>query len=577
MKNNEEMKGIKKQKSKINFAGLVMALSVAFGILSTVLVMNIFSEFTVVRQSHNKVVVVVAIICALLITKALLYATALWISHIAAYQSLSDIREQMIEHLKKMPLAFFQRRSSGELTKIINYDVEKIELLLAHALPDRFVVMALTCIIFVSVMILDWRLGLTMIAFIPVIAIIMTLISKWWGKIQLRYAKSLAEMSASLMEYIACIPVIKAFSGEETRSEKVKDKLRENIKWEEYQTKATNIPIGFLSILVEGGLALVAIVGSILLMNNQIAVDKFFIIIILSIGFYGVISKLYFIAGTNVMYQSAINNVNSVLDEKPLELVEREDTELENYNISFNNVSFSYGETAVLRDVNLNFQQRSFTALVGKSGSGKSTLANLIMRFSLVDKGIITIGGVDIRAIKEENLSKCISMVQQEVFLFNTSILENIRLGNCEATDEEIIEAAKKARIHDFVISLPNGYKTIVGEKGARLSGGEKQRISIARAMLKKAPIIILDEATASIDPYNEKLVHEAINNLTKDKTLIVIAHHLDTIVKADQIVLLDKERVVAAGTHVELLNQEELYRQLWKEQEECKQWGLQV
>ncbi|MGV8146578.1 MAG: ABC transporter ATP-binding protein [Alkaliphilus sp.] len=577
MKNNEEMKAIKKQKSKINFAGMVMALSVAFGILATVLVMNIFREFTGEGESYNKVVVIATIICVLLIMKAVLYAIALWISHIAAYQSLSDIREQIIEHLKRMPLAFFQRRSSGELTKIINYDVEKIELLLAHALPDRFVVMSLTCIIFVSVMILDWRLGLTMIAFVPVIAIIMALISKWWGKIQLRHAKSLAEMSASLMEYIAGISVIKAFSGEETRSEMVKEKIKENIKWEEYQIKVTNIPIGFLSILVEGGLALVAITGSILLMSNQITADKFFIILILSIGFYGVISKLYFIAGTNVMYKSAIKNVNSILEEKPLELIAKEDFKLENYTISFDNVSFLFGETAVLKNVNLSFPQGSVTALVGKSGSGKSTLANLIMRFWLVNEGEITIDGVDIRAIKEENLSKCISMVQQDVFLFNTSVLENIRLGNCEATDEEIIEAAKKARIHDFAISLPNGYKTIVGEKGARLSGGEKQRISIARAILKKAPIVILDEATASIDPYNEKLIHEAISNLTKGKTLIVIAHHLNTIIKADQIVLLDKERPLAVGTHIELLNQEELYRQLWKEQEECKQWGLRA
>ncbi len=536
--------------------------------------MNIFREFTVVRESYNKVVVVVAIICVLLITKAVLYATALWISHIAAYQSLSDIREQIIDHLKKMPLAFFQRRSSGELTKIINYDVERIELLLAHALPDRFVVMSLTCIIFISVMILDWRLGLTMISLIPVVGIIMVLVSKWWEKVQVRYSKSLAVMSAALMEYIACISVIKAFSGEEMRSERVKEKLRDNLKWEEYQIKATNIPIGFLSILLEGGLALVAITGSILLINNQITIVRFFMIFILSIGFYGVISKIYFIGGTNAMYKSAITNVNSILEEKPLELIVSDDIKLENYDISFNNVSFSYGTTAVLKNVDLSFPQSSVIALVGKSGSGKSTLANLIMRFWLVDEGEITIGGVDIRELKEENLSKCISMVQQDVFLFNTSIFENIRLGKSEATEAEVIEAATKARIHDFVMSLTNGYETIVGEKGARLSGGEKQRISIARAILKEAPIIILDEATASVDPYNEKLIHEAINNLTKDKTLIVIAHHLNTIVKADKIVLLDNQKVVAVGAHRELL-EEELYKQLWTEQEECKKWGL--
>jgi ATP-binding cassette subfamily B protein len=481
-----------------------------------------------------------------------------------------------VSHLKKLPLSFFQKRRTGELSKIISHDVERIELLLAHSLPDRFAVIAVAVMVFATVLILDWRMGLAMVSLLPLLFIALAILSKSWKKMEASYSKSMADMTTSLMEFIACIPVIKAFSREEGRSAILDSKMKNYKEWSVRQLNANTVPVGILSIMLEGGLAVLVIIGSLFLMNAQISVEKFFVIFILAVGFYGVLSKLYFIVGTRATYQSSQNNINSILEEEPLKLPTAVDGKLTAYDIELKNISFGYEkDRTVLQDINLSIPQGSTTAFIGKSGSGKSTLANLIMRFWLADEGEITIGGKNINQFKEEALALLISMVHQDVFLFNTTIAENIRLGKQGASDEGVIAAAKKARIHDFVESLPSGYQTMVGEKGARLSGGEKQRIAIARAILKDAPVIILDEATASVDPYNEQLIHEAIGNLTRDKTLIVIAHHLDTVMTADQIVLLDEGKIAACGKHEQLLHESELYRQMWQDQEYIDQWGM--
>ncbi len=380
------------------------------------------------------------------------------------------------------------------------------------------------------------------------------------------------------MEFITTIPVIKTFSSEERRTTLLHKKLQDYQKWATKQITITSVPIGIINILLEAGLGILAVVGSMFLMDGQISVEKFFIIFILGNAFFGIFSKLYFITGTNAIYQSSLNNINSILKEKPLPLPAAtvNTNKLENYDIVFENVSFGYEKNRlVLDNINLTIPEKSVTAFIGKSGSGKSTLANLIMRFWLPDQGKITIGGQNIAHFKENDLAKLISIVQQDVYLFNTTIAENIRLGKQTATEKEIIAAAKKAHIHDFIVTLPAGYQTTTGEKGAQLSGGEKQRLSIARAILKDAPIIILDEATASVDPYNERLIHEAIRNLTQNKTLIVIAHHLDTIIHANQIVLLDKGKIIACNTHKKLLSQAALYQQMWQDQKHIEQWGV--
>ena len=569
---------LQKQKGKINLAAFLMALSVAAGILPILLIMQIVGELMSPSPLWSTIQYYLILMFCFLATKGLIYALALGISHIAAYQALADIRLLVVTHLKKLPLGFFQKRRSGELTKIINHDVEQIELLLAHVLPDRFAVIAVATLIFGTILFLDWRLGLAMLTFLPLFFVVMLVISGWWKRIEKQQSQSLATMSSSLMEFISTIPVIKAFSREEKRTALLYEKLQDYQKWATRQINITSLPIGGINILLEAGLGVLVIAGSIFLMGDQISIEKFFIIFILGNAFFSIFSKLYFITGTSAIYQTSVDNINSILEEKPLPLpvATTNSSNLKNYDIVFKEINFAYEkDRTVLENINLTIPQKAVTAFIGRSGSGKSTLTNLIMRFWLPTQGEITIGAQNITEFKEEDLSGLISMVHQDVYLFNTTIAENIRLGKHDATEEEVVAAAKKARIHDFVMSLPGGYQTITGEKGARLSGGEKQRLSIARTILKDAPIIILDEATASVDPYNERLIHEAIRNLTQDKTLIVVAHHLDTIMHADQIVLLDKGKIVACGTHEQLLSEAALYRHLWQDQDHIKKWGL--
>ena len=565
-----------RQRKKIACAGGLMAISVATGILPILLLVRIFRELMAPAPRIGPITATIILIFCFLAAKGSLYAFALGISHISAYQALVDIRLSIVNHVKKLPLSFFQKRRAGELSKVINHDVETLELLLAHSMPDQLVVVSVAVLVFAAVLTVDWRLGLAMVSLLPVLFVSLAVLSKVWKRMEVKYSESMAGMTSSLMEFIACIPVIKAFGREEDRSTILAGKMEDYKEWSIQKLNSSSVAIGGLSVLLEGGLAVVVILGSILLMNARISTEEFFVIFILAVGFYVVLSKIYFIVGTNAIYQSAQNNINSILEEPLLKLPPAAQGRLSASDIILNGVSFGYEKgRQVLHNVDLLISQGSTTAFVGKSGSGKSTLANLIMRFWIPDQGEITIGGRKISQFSDEDLASLISMVHQDVFLFNTTIAENIRLGKQGASDEQVIDAAKMAMIHDFVESLPSGYQTIVGEKGARLSGGEKQRISIARAILKDAPIVILDEATAAVDPYNEGLIHEAIGNLTRNKTLIVIAHHLDTVMNADQIVLLDEGKIVACGRHEQLVAQSELYRQMWQDQEHINSWGL--
>ncbi len=563
------------QRGRLTAAGLLMALSVAAGVFPVLLVMKVFMEIMSLAPNQSGINLYLALIFMFLAMKAIFYGLSLAYSHIAAYYVLADIRMLIIRHLRKLNLGFFQTQRAGGLTKIINHDVEQVELYLAHALPDLFATVSVPVVILATVCVVDWRLAVSMIALMPLAFVNIALLSGVWKKMTVAYSRSLAEMSSSLMEFIATIPVIKAFSKEENRTGSLRGAMAEYRKWATRQIIFSAAPVGVLGIFIEGGLAVMAVVGSTLLMRGSVSVEQFLTAVILGIPFYGALARLFFIGSTSVLYDNSIKNINSIMTVEPPRTGDSA-VPVKNFAIEFKDVTFSYKEgEEVLKEISFTIPPHTVTAIVGKSGSGKSTLANLLMRFWFPQAGQITIGGHDIREMKEEVLSNLISMVHQDVYLFNTTIAENIRLGRQDADDRQVYEAAEMARMHDIVQTMPEGYQTVVGEKGARLSGGQKQRISIARAILKNAPIIILDEATASIDPYNEKLIHQAISNLTQDKTLIVIAHHLHTITGADQILLLDEGRIAAAGRHEELLESSLLYRQMWRDQEQINHWGI--
>jgi ATP-binding cassette subfamily B protein len=325
---------------------------------------------------------------------------------------------------------------------------------------------------------------------------------------------------------------------------------------------------------IELGMAAVLIVGSLLYLSGMLAVEPFLLFMFLSLAFYNPMMALADMLGYNRIIRNSVRNINEFL-KTPLLPEPVQSKHPNGFDITFDRVSFGYDDHRVLDDVSFTIPEKRLVALVGPSGSGKTTITNLIARFWDVTDGSIYIGGVDVREMTTDTLLSHITMVFQDVYLFNDTILNNIRFGNPNATDEQVFAAARAAQCHDFIVELPEGYLTIVGEGGGTLSGGQKQRISIARAILKDAPIVLLDEATASIDPENERLVQQAFNALTANKTLIVIAHRLNTVQYADNIIVLDEGRVVQQGTHSALIGCEGMYRRFWEERQKARSWKL--
>ncbi|WP_324825219.1 ABC transporter ATP-binding protein [Sinanaerobacter sp. ZZT-01] len=514
-------------------------------------------------------------ITASLLLKALFYALSIWKAHDAAYGTLTDIRLNMIEHMRRMPISFFQKRKTGDLANIINHDVEQAEVYLAHAIPEIMSSTIIPAAIFVVVLIMDWRMGLAMVSTLPLVYLLRKGVNSMWFRRARKFSASKQKMSEDLVEYIANISVIKAFAKEEQKTKNVLNGIKEYLRWVKKSTIGVSIPMSIITMLMESGVILIIMVGSTLFLEGQISVQQLILAFILGGVFSASFSKMATFQHYGIVFNQSMRNVGSVLGE---EAPRRSNllSEADAGDIVFKDVSFSYDkDNEVLSYINLTFKENSLNAIVGSSGSGKSTLANLIMGFWEPDSGMVSIGGKNIADMTEQTLAGLVSMVQQDVFLFNLSIEENIRIGKPDATLEEIMEAAKRAQIHDFIVSLPKGYDTMAGEAGVKFSGGEKQRISIARMILKNAPIIILDEATAAIDPNNEHLIQKAISNLGKDKTIITIAHHLNTIVGANQIIVMDAGKAVAAGTHEELLATCPLYAEMVEQQNKVDTWQI--
>ncbi len=565
----------KKYKGKTKSSSVLMALSVVLGVISIFMVIALIRLYSLGQMTVGSILKYGLVVIFCQIFKAALYTLSIHNAHDIAYSSLVEIRLNIINHLKKMPISFFHKRKTGDLTNIINHDVEQVEVYLAHAYPDIIVATLIPITIFISLLFVDWRLALALVSTIPIMLILMVIFNKFWGKEFEIYNKMTKRMSEDLLEYIATIPVIKAFSKDENRTERVLDTMNRYIKWVKKMTIGISIPLGVVGLFVEGGIIVLAIVGSLLLSKNQITTEQFTLSIILGGVFVSSFARLSTFQHKNVMFKKTINSINTILGEKAIKR-EATDKSADSVEIEFKDVTFSYDRKEdVLNDINLTFKKDSLNAIVGSSGSGKSTIASLIMGFYKPHDGVVKIGGKNIEHMDEEELGQLVSIVQQDVFLFNLSIEENIKIGKKNASREEVIEAAKKAQIHDMIMTLKDGYDTIVGEGGAKLSGGEKQRISIARMILKNTPIIILDEATSAIDPYNEYLIQRAIDNLAGNKTIIMIAHHLNTIVNVGQIVVMEKGRVVAKGVHEELIDSCNLYNRMIEEQKRVDHWEI--
>lgn len=516
------------------------------------------------------------IMILLALLRGVFYGTSIWRAHRSAYNALTRLRLRIISHLQCLPLGFFQERKVGDLVNIINHDVEQIEIYLAHGLPEILSATLFPALLWVIIMVLDWRLGLSLISLLPVAFLLQMAVKTLWGKSFQHFMESTQKMSEDLLEYVATISVIKAFSNEENRTVRVLGGMRDYIHWVKRSMFSVTVPMVLITMFLEGGIVVMTLVGLWLMTSGELTVARFILALILGGLFSSSFAKLATFQHFRIVYGQSLAKVQSITEVQTKETVDKK-TDTTQTEICFEHVTFSYSnkEDNALKDVCLQFPRGSHTAIVGESGSGKTTLASLMMGFWQPQTGTIRLGGENITELSERNIADYFSMVQQEVFLFNTTIRDNIRIGRPTATQKEVEMAAERARIHDFIMGLPNGYDTLAGEAGVKFSGGEKQRISIARMLLKDSPIVILDEATAALDGENEKLIQEALDELQRNKTVITIAHRLNTIQDMERIVVMDKGQVVSKGTHRELMKDCSLYRNMTETQEQVSKWQL--
>ena len=508
----------------------------------------------------------------------LIYIAALMCSHLSAFRVATNLRLEVSEHLATLPLGFTETFGSGKLRKIIHESTGAAETFLAHQLPDKYNAMATPIGLLVLLLVFDWRLGL--LSLVPV-ALGFVIMSAMTGRRMAdkmrQYGNALESMSNEAVEYVRGIPVVKTFGQSVFSFKKFKATIDEYEKWVIAYTKELRMPMMLYTAAINGVFAFL-IVGGLLFTRNGVTSE-----FLLNLLFYIIITPVISLTLTRIMYMSenelvvadALARVDSVLDAEPVPENDHP-RHPKDASVSLKDVHFSYdGKTDVIKGVSLKIQPGQMVAFVGPSGGGKSTLANLICRFFDVQSGSVRVGGADVRDIPKEELMDTISFVFQNSRLLKGSILDNVRLGRAQATEAEVLAALKAAQCMDIVEKFPEGIHTVIGTKGVYLSGGEQQRIAIARAMLKNAPILILDEATAFADPDNEAKVQAAFAQLAKGKTVLMIAHRLSTVANADCIYVVQDGRITETGTKDELCAQNGLFARMWQDYQASVQWKV--
>ena len=514
---------------------------------------------------------------AAVICRFLFQYLSIVLSHIAAYDILYGLRMQLAGHLAVLPMGYFTSNSSGRLKKILNDDVEEIELFIAHHIPDIVTAIALPLMTILFLFFKDWRMAL--IALIPLFLAYRAqrAASSDSGNLTPKYHRAMETMNSTIIEYVRGMPVIKVFNQTVQSFTRFKNSVEDFkdlcVQW----SKKSTPPYAMFLVLINSALFFILPLGVWLYIRGSLNISVFILFLLLGIGYSVPLIRISYYGALIAQIKEGVKRIDGILDQPRVQ--EPVSPRLpESYGIELKNVSFAYdSDDYVLRSINLHMKEKSVTALVGPSGAGKTTIAQLIPRFWDISEGEILVGGVNVKDIPFEELMKIVSFVFQDVFLFNDTILENIRMGLEKAGEDDVIKAAKIAQAHDFIESLPNGYHTVFGADGVHLSGGEQQRISVARAVLKNSPIVILDEATAFADPENESKIQNAFSDLMRDKTVGVIAHRLSTIKNADQIVVIDEGRVVETGTHEELLERAGLYKNMWKAHISAQDWKFDV
>lgn len=523
--------------------------------------------------THNAWMAVLFAVLAVLV-----YITGLMCSHLGAFRIATNIRIQTMQHIVKLPLGFAEQFGSGRLRKIVNESSAATETYLAHQLPDKAGAIATPCGLLFLLFVFDWRLGLLSLS--PVLLGFLIMMRMTGAKMQQKmkeYQNALDDMSNEAVEYIRGIPVVKTFGQTIFSFKKFKDSIDRYQKWVIAYTKQLRVPMLFYTAAINSVFAFL-IAGGLVLTQNGVS-GKF----LLNLIFYIIITPIISVTLTKIMFQSenamivedALGRIDSILCLEPLR--EAEQPQLpQDGSIELKNIRFSYdGHKDVLKNISLSVPAGQTVAFVGPSGGGKTTLAHIISRFFDPQSGSVSIGGADVRNIPKKELMNTVSFVFQNSRLIKASVLENVRMGRPNATREEVMRALEEAQCSDIIEKLPNGADTVVGTRGVYLSGGEQQRIAIARIILKNTPVIILDEATAFADPDNESRVQAALSNLAKSKTVIMIAHRLSTVANVDRIYVLKDGEIVESGTSTELISQDGFFSEMWKNYQTSVQWKV--
>ncbi|NFS08666.1 ABC transporter ATP-binding protein [Clostridium botulinum] len=574
----------KECKMKMIISVLCAIISVIGGLLPYVGVYQIIILFFNGRQTVKRILFWSVICLAGYVVKLVFYAISTTLAHFSAYTILENMRLKIANRLMKAPLGTVLNQPIGKIKNIIVDRVETIELPLAHMIPEGISNLLLPIGVFIYIIMIDWRMALASMITIPIAIIAYGFMMKTFSKQYKNYMESSNYVNSVIVEYVEGIEVIKAFNRSSSSYEKFEKSVEDfkvyTLNWFKSTWKLMNFGGAVLPSTLLGTMP----IGMYLYINGSLTSADLTMCLILSLGIVAPLTSFTVFINDAKAIEFAVKDAYEFLNLKELENP-LEPVNICRYDIELKDVFFSYNtyeddnlnreNNYVLNNINLKLPEGKFTALVGPSGGGKSTVARLITRFWDVSKGKIKIGGTNIKKFPLSQLADTVSFVTQDNFLFNYSIMENIRLGNPGASDEEVINAVKKACCHEFIKNLDNGYNTNAGEAGGKLSGGEKQRIAIARAILKNAPIIIMDESTASVDPENEHAIQKAISALVHGKTIIIIAHRLATIENADQILVVDGGCVVQRGAHKELINQKGVYKRFLDIRKTAEEWKI--
>ena len=519
-----------------------------------------------------------------IIANILLYFLAIFCSHLAAFGTLYELKVKFAEHITKIPLGYHLTIGSGRLRKIMDENIESVEGFIAHQFPDFVASVTAPIVMVILLFAIDWRFGIASLVGI-ILAFIVQFMGYGSGAMKEnmgKYQIALEDMNNASVEYVRGMPVVKAFNQTANSFEQLKHAISQYTEWVlKFSLGWQNCMPAFTTII--NNIYLVLIPVGILIGTNAVNQKEFLMTFIFYLLFVpavaGILNKIMYVSESFMQINGNVARMDEIFNIPVLKDTQISNT-FDNDNVTFDNVSFSYtGKENELAIKNVSFEakQGEITAIVGLSGGGKSTIANLISRFWDVTSGSIKIGNVDVREVGTNDLMKHISFVFQDIFLFKQSIFDNIRMGNPNATKEQVISASKAAQCHDFISKLPNGYDTVVGTQGIHLSGGERQRIAIARAIIKDAPIIVLDEATAFSDPENEYLIQKAFEKLMQDKTVIMIAHRLSTIRNANKIIVMENGRLIESGKHNDLIQKNGRYAEMWKHYTEAIDWKVQT